>query len=257
MATAAAAPLANNAYAVLGLMVGASPEDVKRAFRQKAIRTHPDKGGSHKTMILLGWAREILEDPARAALHFLALRPVPDGSRVVLRGLVRRPELNGSSGLAWTFDGQRVRVLLDTGTEVSVKPSCVILAPPPTSAWASWAPSGASAGASGPGAWARADWSEAGASAGGAVDPRVRCPGPSEGRAECPHWAWILPKRGRCRSCAAAAATTGPRVPPEDGLEYCPGVAETECPNWAQVRPGRQCCTCRAASSRRGYNQPG
>jgi len=35
----------NENYSVLGLKRSASDEDIKQAFREKALRTHPDKGG--------------------------------------------------------------------------------------------------------------------------------------------------------------------------------------------------------------------
>ena len=36
---------ANENYSVLGLKRSASDEDIKQAFREKALATHPDKGG--------------------------------------------------------------------------------------------------------------------------------------------------------------------------------------------------------------------
>tara|TARA_B100000768_G_C10919095_1_gene224861 strand:- start:27 stop:380 length:354 start_codon:yes stop_codon:yes gene_type:complete len=35
----------NENYSVLGLKRSASDEDIKQAFREKALKTHPDKGG--------------------------------------------------------------------------------------------------------------------------------------------------------------------------------------------------------------------
>ena len=35
----------DNNYSVLGLKRSASDEDIKQAFRKKALETHPDKGG--------------------------------------------------------------------------------------------------------------------------------------------------------------------------------------------------------------------
>lgn len=32
-------------YEMLGLQAGASTDEVKKAFRKKAVREHPDKGG--------------------------------------------------------------------------------------------------------------------------------------------------------------------------------------------------------------------
>jgi hypothetical protein len=38
-------PVTASAWEVLGLAPGADPEDVRRAFRQRALETHPDHGG--------------------------------------------------------------------------------------------------------------------------------------------------------------------------------------------------------------------
>jgi DnaJ family protein A protein 2 len=36
----------------LGLAAGASGDEVKKAFRKKAVREHPDKGGDAEKVIL-------------------------------------------------------------------------------------------------------------------------------------------------------------------------------------------------------------
>src|SRR3989344_2106609 len=49
-------------YAVLGIDKGASPEDVKRAFRKLAHKYHPDKGGDTEKFKELNEAYSILSD---------------------------------------------------------------------------------------------------------------------------------------------------------------------------------------------------
>jgi len=39
---------ANENYSILGLKRSASDEDIKQAFREKALATHPDKGGDEE-----------------------------------------------------------------------------------------------------------------------------------------------------------------------------------------------------------------
>lgn len=48
------------AYEILGLSVGASPEDIQTAYRRLIQRLHPDQGGSAYLAACLNQAREIL-----------------------------------------------------------------------------------------------------------------------------------------------------------------------------------------------------
>ncbi|UQA57571.1 J domain-containing protein [Polyangium aurulentum] len=45
-------------FAVLGLPKTASVEEIRRAFRQKALATHPDRGGDAEAFIQVTWARD-------------------------------------------------------------------------------------------------------------------------------------------------------------------------------------------------------
>lgn len=51
--TARAAPVGSKTWAlgVLGLAQGATAEEIKRAFRAAALRTHPDRGGDEAAFI--------------------------------------------------------------------------------------------------------------------------------------------------------------------------------------------------------------
>ena len=47
------------AFKVLGLVPGATAQDIRKAFKQKALVTHPDLGGQHTDMVALNKAKEI------------------------------------------------------------------------------------------------------------------------------------------------------------------------------------------------------
>lgn len=57
-------------YTTLGVSRAASRDEVKRAYRKRAKRAHPDRsGGSHETMAELNRAYALLEDPAKRARY--------------------------------------------------------------------------------------------------------------------------------------------------------------------------------------------
>lgn len=66
-------------YQILGVSPDATFESIKRAYRQKAMKYHPDRGGSHAKMIEINKAYEILEDPALRQQYDYA-RAHPDDS---------------------------------------------------------------------------------------------------------------------------------------------------------------------------------
>jgi len=67
------------ARALLGVGVNASPEEIRRAFRTKALATHPDRGGDRVTFELIVLAFGTLQhvDVARP----LPIRPALPGAR--------------------------------------------------------------------------------------------------------------------------------------------------------------------------------
>lgn len=50
-------------YSILGIAPTATPDEIKRAYRQKAMQCHPDRGGSHARMLDINEAFRILSDP--------------------------------------------------------------------------------------------------------------------------------------------------------------------------------------------------
>lgn len=58
-----------NHYEILGVDKNAAADELKRAFRKKASKAHPDRGGNADTMARLNYAMAVLEDPARRAAY--------------------------------------------------------------------------------------------------------------------------------------------------------------------------------------------
>jgi len=52
-------------YATLGLKRGASPDDIKKAYRSMAMKHHPDRGGDEKTFKQVEEAYRFLSDPEK------------------------------------------------------------------------------------------------------------------------------------------------------------------------------------------------
>lgn len=57
-------------YETLGVMPDAPPAEIKRAYRKKAEKAHPDKkGGNQEEMIAVNHAFDVLGDPKRRLLY--------------------------------------------------------------------------------------------------------------------------------------------------------------------------------------------
>lgn len=69
-------------YAVLGVAPTADADAVKRAYRQRAMECHPDRGGSHEAMVRLNEAWGVLSDPDARARY--------DAARAAGSGLLAR-----------------------------------------------------------------------------------------------------------------------------------------------------------------------
>jgi DnaJ-class molecular chaperone len=59
----------NNPYHVLGVSPNASPEQIKKAFKQLAMKHHPDRGGDEAEFKKINEAYAILSDPERKQQH--------------------------------------------------------------------------------------------------------------------------------------------------------------------------------------------
>eukprot|EP00928_Gymnodinium_smaydae_P100387 TRINITY_DN9834_c0_g1_i1.p1 TRINITY_DN9834_c0_g1~~TRINITY_DN9834_c0_g1_i1.p1 ORF type:complete len:187 (+),score=41.94 TRINITY_DN9834_c0_g1_i1:120-680(+) len=59
------APAMTTHYDLLGVTPDASGEDLKRAYRQKALLEHPDKGGDDARFHEIAKAYSVLEDPQK------------------------------------------------------------------------------------------------------------------------------------------------------------------------------------------------
>jgi hypothetical protein len=55
------------ALGVLGLDACATPDEIRRAYRAKARRAHPDLRGSHEQMTIVNEAIAVLRDEGKAA----------------------------------------------------------------------------------------------------------------------------------------------------------------------------------------------
>lgn len=58
-----------NLYETLGIDRDASPEEVRKAYRRKAKKAHPDAGGDPETFHAISRALRILDDPAKRAKY--------------------------------------------------------------------------------------------------------------------------------------------------------------------------------------------
>jgi len=62
-------------YAVLGLHRGASPEEIKKAYRSLAMKHHPDRGGNEAKFKEIAAAYELLSDPEKKNLIDMGIDP--------------------------------------------------------------------------------------------------------------------------------------------------------------------------------------
>ena len=56
-------------YKIIGVEKDATADEIKKAFRKKAIKEHPDKGGDTEKFKDLSVAYEVLSDPEKRKLY--------------------------------------------------------------------------------------------------------------------------------------------------------------------------------------------
>ena len=59
----------NELYEILGLDKTATPDDIKKGFRKKAMKEHPDRGGDAEKFKQINEAYEILKDDNKRELY--------------------------------------------------------------------------------------------------------------------------------------------------------------------------------------------
>lgn len=77
-------------YDVLLVDPTASLDDIKLAFKKRALQVHPDKGGSKEAFHLVYHALEILADPVSRQKYDMAMARTSDGKKLVRNHLPKR-----------------------------------------------------------------------------------------------------------------------------------------------------------------------
>lgn len=62
-------------YNTLGLKRGASPEEIKKAYRSMAMKHHPDRGGDEKKFKEISAAYDVLSDPQKKQMYDMGVDP--------------------------------------------------------------------------------------------------------------------------------------------------------------------------------------
>lgn len=65
-----------NYYSTLGLQPGASPEEIKKAFKRAAMQHHPDRGGDESQFKKINEAYEVLSDPQKKQMVDMGMDPL-------------------------------------------------------------------------------------------------------------------------------------------------------------------------------------
>lgn len=89
-------------YDELGVSPAASDEEIRAAFRRKAMRAHPDKGGDADRMARVNKAYETLKDPQRRLTYDLtgedSQPPIDKAAQTLILGFVMQAIEASDSG---------------------------------------------------------------------------------------------------------------------------------------------------------------
>jgi DnaJ-class molecular chaperone len=65
-----------NYYSTLGINPGASPDEIKKAFKKAAMKHHPDRGGDEAAFKQINEAYEVLSDPQKKQMVDMGVDPL-------------------------------------------------------------------------------------------------------------------------------------------------------------------------------------
>jgi curved DNA-binding protein len=66
-------------YSILGVKRGASPDEIKKAYRSLAMKHHPDRGGDEKKFKEIAEAYDVLSDPQKKQMFDMGMNPNQQG----------------------------------------------------------------------------------------------------------------------------------------------------------------------------------
>jgi DnaJ-class molecular chaperone len=66
-------------YSILGVKRGASPDEIKKAYRSLAMKHHPDRGGDEKKFKEIAEAYDVLSDPQKKQMFDMGMDPNQQG----------------------------------------------------------------------------------------------------------------------------------------------------------------------------------
>lgn len=100
-----------NYYQIIGVEINASPEEIKRAYLEKAKEYHPDRNSespaANAMLTLINEAKEVLLDPTKRKEYDLKLNPNPIVKKVSTSRFIGIGLLGVFAGLAISFIGRK------------------------------------------------------------------------------------------------------------------------------------------------------
>jgi len=85
-------------YAILGVPVNASLEEIRRAYHRQAFAAHPDRGGSHRQMLRINEAWEVLGNADKRREYDVARQPAARPERPAHAATAARPAHGATAG---------------------------------------------------------------------------------------------------------------------------------------------------------------